>query len=332
MFLGRWGFRKVTDMTRYRSALPQLGDRIFLTDGGIETTLIFHEGLDLPYFAAFHLLKDADGTRVLKDYYRRHAAIARDNGTGFILESATWRASADWGDRLGYSRRALDDANRKAIEMLHELRDELETGATPMVVSGCVGPRGDGYDPGNVMTAAEAEVYHSRQIGTFAEAGADMVTAITMTNVPEAIGVTRAARARGMPAAISFTVETDGRLPTGEPLWDAISAVDSATGAATGDGPAYYMINCAHPSHFAGQFEAGEPWVGRIRGLRANASRCSHAELDQATELDTGDPVELGRLYRELRGRFGHINVLGGCCGTDHRHIEQICDHCRQAA
>lgn len=331
-FLGRWGFREVTDMTRYRDALPQLGDRIFLTDGGIETTLIFHDGLDLPWFAAFHLLKDAEGTRALKDYYRRHATIARDNGTGFILESATWRASADWGDRLGYSRHALDDANRKAIAMLHALRDELETEATPMVVSGCVGPRGDGYDPGNVMTAAEAEAYHARQIGVFAESGADMVTAITMTNLPEAIGITRAAQAAGMPAAISFTVETDGRLPTGEPLWDAVSAVDSATGAATGEGPAYYMINCAHPSHFAGQLEPGEAWVDRIRGLRANASRCSHAELDQATELDTGDPVELGRLYRELRGRFGHINVLGGCCGTDHRHIEQICDHCRQAA
>jgi S-methylmethionine-dependent homocysteine/selenocysteine methylase len=319
-------------MTRYRDALPQLGDRIFLTDGGIETTLIFHDGLDLPWFAAFHLLKDAEGTRTLKDYYRRHATIARDNGTGFILESATWRASADWGDRLGYSRHALDDANRKAIAMLHALRDELETEATPMVVSGCVGPRGDGYDPGDVMTAAEAEAYHARQIGVFAESGADMVTAITMTNLPEAIGITRAAQAAGMPAAISFTVETDGRLPTGEPLWDAVSAVDSATGAATGEGPAYYMINCAHPSHFAGQLEPGEAWVDRIRGLRANASRCSHAELDQATELDTGDPVELGRLYRELRGRFRHINVLGGCCGTDHRHIEQICDHCRQAA
>jgi S-methylmethionine-dependent homocysteine/selenocysteine methylase len=331
-FLGRWGFREVTDMTRYRDALPQLGDRIFLTDGGIETTLIFHDGLDLPWFAAFHLLKDAEGTRTLKDYYRRHATIARDNGTGFILESATWRASADWGDRLGYSRHALDDANRKAIAMLHALRDELETEATPMVVSGCVGPRGDGYDPGDVMTAAEAEAYHARQIGVFAESGADMVTAITMTNLPEAIGITRAAQAAGMPAAISFTVETDGRLPTGEPLWDAVSAVDSATGAATGEGPAYYMINCAHPSHFAGQLEPGEAWVDRIRGLRANASRCSHAELDQATELDTGDPVELGRLYRELRGRFRHINVLGGCCGTDHRHIEQICDHCRQAA
>lgn len=315
-------------MTKYRNNLPQLDGRVFLTDGGIETTLIFHEGLDLPYFAAFHLLRDESGTEALRRYFRRHAAIARDNGTGFILESATWRASADWGDKLGYSRQALDNANRKAIDMLRDLRGELETASSPMVVSGCVGPRGDGYDPGKVMTAAEAEVYHSRQIGVFADSGADMTTAITMTNVPEAIGVTRAAQTVGLPVVIAFTVETDGRLPTGEPLWEAIAAVD----AATGGGPAYFMINCAHPTHFAGQLAAGESWVQRIRGIRANASRCSHAELDEATELDAGDPVELGRLYRELRGRFGHINVLGGCCGTDHRHIEQIYDQCRQAA
>jgi S-methylmethionine-dependent homocysteine/selenocysteine methylase len=315
-------------MAKYRNRLPQLDGGVFLTDGGIETTLIYHDGLDLPYFAAFHLLRDAAGTAALKDYFRRHAAIARANGTGFILESATWRASSDWGAKLGYSTEQLDSANRRAIDILHELRDEFETPASPMVVSGCVGPRGDGYDPGQVMTAEEAHAYHIRQIAVFAEAGADMVTAITMTNTPEAIGVTRAARAAGMPVVISFTVETDGRLPTGETLWDAVASVDGATGS----GPAYYMINCAHPTHFSGQLSEDEAWVGRLRGIRANASRCSHAELDQATELDAGDPVELGRLYRELRGRFPQISVLGGCCGTDHRHIEQICDHCRLAA
>lgn len=315
-------------MTKYRTSLPQLNGGMFLTDGGIETTLIYHDGLDLPYFAAFHLLRDARGAEALRDYFRRHATIARANGTGFILESATWRASADWGDKLGYSREALDAANRQAIAMLHGLRADLETSASPMVISGCVGPRGDGYDAGRVMTPEEAQVYHARQIGVFADAGADMATAITMTNLPEAIGVTRAAQAAGLPVVISFTVETDGRLPTGEPLWDAIAAVDRATEAE----PAYYMINCAHPMHFVGQLAEGEDWVGRIRGIRANASRCSHAELDQATELDAGDPVELGRLYRELRGRFRHINVLGGCCGTDHRHIEAICGQCKLAA
>lgn len=314
-------------MAKYRHHLPQLNGNLFLTDAGIETTLIFHEGLDLPYFAAFHLLKDEEGRQALKKYFRRHAAIARENGTGFILESATWRASADWGDKLGYSAQELDAANRKAIDLLHELREELETDRSPMVISGCVGPRGDGYDPGKVMSPEEAEAYHGRQIRVFAEAGADLVTAITMTNTNEAIGVTRAARAADMPVAISFTVETDGRLPTGESLKEAIEAVDRATGR----GPAYFMINCAHPTHFESVLN-GESWMQRLRGIRANASKRSHAELDEAEELDDGDPVELGAQYRDLRRRFGHINVLGGCCGTDHRHIEQICGACRQAA
>jgi S-methylmethionine-dependent homocysteine/selenocysteine methylase len=315
-------------MSRYADRLPQLGDEVFLTDAGIETTLIFQEGLDLPCFAAFLLLKDAEGTEALRAYYRRHAEIARRNGRGFILESATWRASPDWGGKLGYSAQDLDEANRKAIALLHELRGELETGSSPMVVSGCVGPRGDGYRPDAAMTPEEAEAYHARQIRVFAEAGADMVTAITMTNADEATGVTRAARAAGLPVAISFTVETDGRLPTGQDLREAIEAVDRATG----EGPAYFMINCAHPTHFDGALAAGEAWTGRIRGLRANASKCSHAELDEATELDDGDPVELGAQYRELRRRLPQISVLGGCCGTDHRHIEQIARACAPAS
>jgi S-methylmethionine-dependent homocysteine/selenocysteine methylase len=315
-------------MTKYRHRLPQLGDQLFLTDAGIETTLIFHDGLDLPCFAAFHLLKDASGTEALRRYYRRHAAIARENATGFILESATWRASADWGAKLGYGPEDLDAANRKAIALLQELRDEFETPSSPMVISGNIGPRGDGYDPGAVMTVEAAQGFHARQVDIFAETGADMVSAATMTNTPEATGVVRAAAAVGMPVAISFTVETDGHLPTGETLGQAIDAVDAATGAY----PAYFMINCAHPTHFEDALADGEAWTARIGGIRANASRLSHAELDEATELDDGDPAELGRQCRDLRRRFRGINVLGGCCGTDHRHIESIFEACRVAA
>ncbi|MDX1711251.1 MAG: homocysteine S-methyltransferase family protein [Rhodovibrionaceae bacterium] len=314
-------------MAKYRHKLPQLAGDLFLTDAGIETTLIFHEGQQLPYFAAFHLLKDAEGADVLHDYFRRHARIARDHGMGFILEAATWRSSPDWAKKLGYSPKELDDANRRAIELLHELRDELETERSPMVISGCIGPRGDGYDPAHVMSVEEAEAYHAGQARVFAEADADMITAITMTNVPEAIGVTRAAQADGMPVVISFTVETDGKLPTGETLKHAVEAVD----AATGRGPAYYMINCAHPSHFRHALDR-QAWVQRLRGLRCNASRLSHAELDEAEELDSGEPAELGADYRNLRERFPQINVLGGCCGTDHRHIEHICQACMVAA
>lgn len=313
-------------MATYRHHLPQRQGRLFLTDGGIETTLIFQEGLDLPYFAAFHLLKDEAGTETLRRYFLRHASIAQQHGVGFVLESATWRASSDWGDKLGYTPQALAEANRKAIDLLRQLRDDLETDSSPMVISGCVGPRGDGYDPGTIMSPEAAEAYHAVQIATFADTDADLVTAITMTNTPEAIGVTRAAKAAGMPVVISFTVETDGKLPTGQALQEAIEEVDTATSRT----PAYYMINCAHPSHFEASLD-DQMWIERLCGIRANASKRSHSELDEATDLDDGNPVELGQQYRDVCRRFPHINVLGGCCGTDHRHIEQIAIACKIA-
>ena len=310
-------------MSQYRAKLPQLNGDVFLTDSGLETTLIFHDGIDIPYFAAFHLLKDEQGRQALRRYFTRHVTIAQQNDTGFILESATWRASPDWGDKLGYSTQALAEANHKAIELLRELRVDHVTNRTPIVISGCVGPRGDGYDPGVVMNPAEAEAYHAFQICAFAATEADLVTAITMTNSNEAIGITRAAKVADIPVVISFTVETDGKLPTGQDLGDAIQEVDKTTNRA----PAYYMINCAHPSHFEGALQ-DQAWIERLRGIRANASRCSHAELDEAEVLDDGNPVELGHQYGALRARFPQINVLGGCCGTDHRHIEQIAKTC----
>jgi S-methylmethionine-dependent homocysteine/selenocysteine methylase len=178
-----------------------------------------------------------------------------------------------------------------------------------------------------VSGAEEFQSYHAWQVGEIRDAGADLFTAITMTSINEGLGVARAAQAADIPCVVSFTLETDGRLPTGEGLAEAIRAVDTATG----QGPAYYMVNCAHPTHFAGVLQDAA-WMQRLRGLRANASKRSHAELDNSTELDIGNPVELGSEYRDLLRRFPHINVLGGCCGTDHRHIEQIGLACRKAA
>src|SRR5262249_32668887 len=198
----------------------------------------------------------------------------------------------------------------------------------PIVISGNIGPRGDGYNPSAIMNALEAQDYHAEQIAVFRDSAADMVSAFTMNYIEEPIGIAHAAKAAGMPVVISFTVETDCRLPTGQTLKQAVQEVD----AATGNAPAYYMINCAHPTHFDGVLAAGEPWTRRLRGLRANASRRSHAELDAATDLDAGDPVELGRQYAEVRRRLRHINVLGGCCGTDHRHVEQICFACESVS
>lgn len=312
-------------MARYRTALPQSSERLFLTDGGLETTLIFHDGLELPDFAAFALHRDAEGEARLRAYYARYTSIARRHGAGFVFESATWRASADWAVRLGYTPEQLAEANARAIAFLEPLREqfERETGL-PGVISGCVGPRGDGYEPTRRMSESEAERYHGPQVRVFAESAADMVAAITMNYVEEAVGITRAAAAAGMPVAVSFTVETDGRLPTGQPLSEAVRQVDAATGGA----PAYFMINCAHPTHFADVVGAGGAWLQRVSGLRANASSLSHAELNDSPTLDAGDPAEFGRQHAALWGRLPRLRVLGGCCGTDHRHIEQLALAC----
>lgn len=311
-------------MARYRNILPQLAGDLFLTDGGIETTLIFHEGLDLPDFAAFHLLKGPTGESALRSNFRTYAEIARRFGAGLILESATWRASADWGARLSYGQDDLADANRKAIHLLEEIRKEYESDRSQVVISGCVGPRGDGYIPSQIMSEQEAQDYHANQIQTFAETAADMVCAVTMNYSEEAIGIVRAAQQAGMPVAISFTTETDGTLPTGQRLKAAIEMVDEATSSY----PSYYMINCAHPTHFERELENGESFVERIRGIRANASRMSHSELNESAELDVGDPAELGRNCAELKRRLPRLNVMGGCCGTDHRHIHHIAEAC----
>jgi homocysteine S-methyltransferase len=311
-------------MSKYRNALPQLSGRVFLTDGGMETTLVFHDGIDLPCFASFDLMKNAEGEARVRAYYERYIALAKRNKAGFVLESPTWRANPDWGAKLGHDRESLAEMNRRCVALMAELRDRHETHASPMVISGNIGPRGDGYRVDTAMGAEEAQDYHGFQVAVFRDSEADMVSAFTLNYANEAIGVARAARASGMPVVISFTTETDGRLPSGQPLKDAIEEVDAATGGA----PAYYMVNCAHPVHFEEVLRDGERWVSRIGGLRANASMRSHAELDAAPDLDIGDPADLGKRYRSLLKRIPHLAVLGGCCGTDHRHVEQIAFAC----
>jgi len=310
-------------MAKYRHDLPQRHGGIFLTDGGMETTLIFHEGIDLPHFASFVLLDSADGRDKLKRYYEAYLEVARSHRVGFVLDSPTWRANPDWAEKLGYDAAALKAINIRSIALLDELRAEWEWPNAPCVISGAIGPRGDGYKAGN-MDADEAEAYHQTQIAAFAEGGADMVTAFTLTSINEAIGVARAAGAQRIPAVISFTVETDGRLVNGETLREAIETVDRETGSS----PEYFLINCAHPTHFESALEAGEPWTKRIHGVRANASTKSHAELDQSETLDSGDPRDLGRRYLDLRHSFPTMRILGGCCGTDHRHVAAICEAC----
>ncbi len=312
-------------MSKYRNNLPQLNGHLFLADGGQETTLIFHEGCELPYFAAFHLLKDAAGMEALRRYYTSYARLAATCGVGAVLESATWRANPDWAAKLGYDAKSLAAANRQAVELLAEVRADFESAERPIVISGNLGPRGDGYRANARMTARAAQDYHAPQIETFAHTAADLVAGFTLNYVEEAIGITLAARAAGMPVAISFTLETDGRLPSGQSLADAIRQTDDVSAGY----PAYYLINCAHPTHFEAMLRGDSgAWRHRIRGLRANASKRSHAELDASPDLDIGDPEQLGREYRALRELLPRLTVVGGCCGTDHRHVEAICQAC----
>lgn len=302
-------------MTNRRLDALMASPEPYLTDGGLETTLIFHEGLDLPAFAAFPLLERAEGRALLERYYRGYFDIAARADRGFVLDLPLWRANADWGHELGYDAAALRSICQTATEVARRWRADWETPESPIVLNGVVGPRGDGYHAGEAMAVSDAEAYHAPQIA--AMAGVDMVSAITLTYAAEATGVARAALALGLPVVISFTVETDGRLPSGQPLGEAIAEVDAETGGAV----LYYMINCAHPDHFSSAVAGTDAWRGRIGGLRSNASRMSHAELDEAETLDAGDPVEFGTLHSDLAGQLPRLRVLGGCCGTDTRHV-----------
>jgi len=307
-------------VAKYRNGLPQLGQQVFLTDTGLETTLIFRDAYELPYFASFVVLESEAGREHMAQYYRTHATIAQSVGAGFIFESVGWRASKDWGKQIGYSPASLDQVNRDSIALMADVQREFDSPAMPTVLSGCIGPRGDAYNPATMMTEKEAEEYHRDQIRTYSETDADMISALTMSYNSEAIGVVRAAASLEMPVAISFTVETDGTLPSGMMLGDAIRSVDEATDAAA----AYFMINCAFPTHFETILDDNADWTRRIRGVRANASRKSHAELDDSEELDAGDPDELAEGYARLQARFSTLTVLGGCCGTDERHLQKI--------
>ena len=306
-------------MSRYRNELPQLSGDLFLTDAGLETDLIFNHGIEIREFAAHTLLPDPQGREAVANYYRGFLSLANEYDLGFVLDSQTWKAHPHWAKDLGETEQELRQANKESVSFIAELRDEFSANSKPIVLSGTIGPRGDAYAPEAVLAAKEAEEYHANQIGWLAETEVDMVTAFTLTQSDEAIGVVRAAQSAGLPVVVSFTVETDGSLPTGQPLNEAIAAVDDATDAAA----AYYMVNCAHPDHFFNELN-DTAWSRRIRGLRCNASRLSHAELDECEVLDDGDPDELAEQYKAITLTMPWLNVFGGCCGSDLRHVAKI--------
>ena len=313
-----------------KTTLPHQTDHLFITDGGLETTLIFLKGLDLPGFAAFDLLKTEESCETLKEYYRCYLDIAVQYNSGFILESPTWRSNPDWIEKLGFAETDLAVFNTKAIQLMVELKEAYQSKIPNLVISGCIGPRGDGYVSALEMQPHAAQDYHAKQIQIFKQSGADVVSAFTMNYVAEAIGVARAAEAAETPVVISFTVERDGKLQTGTSLKKAIQQVDASVATA----PIYYMVNCAHPSHFMQELQngKGEPWLQRIKGVRANASCKSHQELDESTELDRGKLKELGDAYEQLKKNFKQLNVFGGCCGTDDEHVREMVSHLQIAA
>jgi homocysteine S-methyltransferase len=307
----------------YRDLLPQLADEVFLTDSGLETDLIFHHGFALPEFASFVLVDDARGVTALRAYFDEHVELAARHRCGVVLEAPTWRASRDWGARVGYSPADLRRVNEMAVALVEAVRQDNSASTSPVVISGCVGPRADAYRPAERSSAVEAERYHREQIEVFAATSADMVHAMTITYAAEAVGIVRAAAAVGMPVAISFTTETDGRLPDGMSFTEAIQVVEDATDGA----PVYYGVNCAHPAHFAAALPRGALAL-RVRSVRANASRKSHAELDESPDLDEGEPVALAHDYLQLRAEHPSLSILGGCCGTDARHVAAIANAC----
>ena len=293
--------------------------RPWITDGGLETTLVFHEGLELPAFASWPLIDSNNGRAVLRAYFDRYIGIARHANTGYVLDTATWRAGTAWASAFGVTEGDILDANRRAVTFAQEIRASNRD--VEVAINGVLGPAGDGYAPADLLEPDVAAALHAPQIEVFRQAGADWITAMTITHVGEAIGIVHAARAAGIAVIISFTTEIDGCLPTGQTLRAAIEEVDTATEGA----PVFYMVNCAHPDHFGSVLDDGH-WLGRIGGIRANASRQSHAELDAAETLDDGDPIEFGALHTALAQRLPKLHVVGGCCGTDHRHVECVAE------
>ena len=308
--------------SKSRQLLRDMGKQIFLTDGGLETVMVFLEGIDLPQFASFTLLDSEIGHAALTKYYTGFLDEAAAQHAGFILDTPTWRASAGWGQVMGLTPDQIDTINREGVALVQKLRADRPAKQQPLLINGVIGPHGDAYAPQQVLSPEAAQSYHRRQVAVLAAAGVDLISAMTISSHGEAIGIAKAADEFDQPVTLSFTLETDGRLINGMSLADAIHRTDDATDAA----PLWYGINCAHPTHFRDMLSGD--WVNRIGAVRANASRRSHAELDEATELDDGDVDELAQDYHQLLQILPGLHVLGGCCGTDLRHVAAIGRSC----
>lgn len=299
---------------------PRLENRFYLTEAGTETEVLYKWGFELPEFAMYPLLDDPEADAVLRDMYRRYFDVAEAHDTGLLILGHDYRASPDWGAKLGYSPEALAEMQRRTIAFLDDLRREYAGRVRDAYIAGCIGPRGDAYGTGGTITEVEAEAYHSVQLSTLRTTPADMAIALTFNNIPEAVGVIRAARAIGIDIGVSLTLTTEGRLRSGPSLREAVETID----ARTGGGAAWFGTNCAHPLEFAPALAEGGDWLQRLRYIRPNAVKMEQIALCKLGHLEDGDPIELGRQMAEVAAELPAADILGGCCGTDERHLETI--------
>ncbi len=294
--------------------LPHETDRKFLVYAGTGTDLIFNHGVELPGFASFPLLENPETRAILAQQMRDLVELSADMGLGCILDAPTWMANADRAAPLGYDAERLRAVNKDGVALMEEVRQG--SGRDDVLVSACIGPRYDPYADIPPISVGQARAYHNAQLSALKETSVDLVTGYTFNRTGEAAGCILASQDIGLPIIMSLVVETDGCLADGTPLIDAIDQIEAQT-----DGSAlFYMVNCAHPTHFADVIKAHP----RLKGVVANASSCSHAELDEAEELDDGDPVQLGQEIAAAMRDNPSIQVFGGCCGTDMRHLKQM--------
>lgn len=306
---------------RAPSPLPAAGSSlIFLTEGGSETEIMYRHGFELPEFAMFPLLDSPSAVTALRDMFRAQLDVAAEFNLGFLLTGLDYRASPDWGAKLGYSATALADANIAAIAFLREIAKDYRDRIPSLLIGGILGPRGDAYGLNREITAESAEEYHAVQLETLKRAEVDFACAMTFNNIPEAVGAARAAARAGVPLSVSLTLNSNHRLKSGPTLGEAITGIDAQTGP---DAPDYYLVNCSHPLEYEPALSAGA-WTGRLRGVRPNASKLEKMALCKLNHLEEGNPVELATQLGDLRARYPHMDVFGGCCGTGDEHLREI--------
>lgn len=299
----------------------QTAGHYYMCEGGTETEVMYKHGFSFPHFAVFELLKDTKAVAALKRMYQDYFEVVAKHNMSALVGGLDYRASPDWGALLGYSAEGLADINHQSIEFLRNIAVDYSNNIENILIQGLIGPRGDAYETNHSITEAEAQDYHSVQLQTLKSANVDLATAMTFNNVPESIGVARAAVEADVPLCISLSLDGSSNLNSGPSLAEAITTIDAATDSSV----AFFMINCVHPLEYEPAL-ADEQWITRIRGVRPNASVMDKLSLCTIGHLEAGNPTELGKQMGDLMQRYPHMDICGGCCGTWDTHLDQIAE------